>query len=80
MKILEAKYVKDLDDSDEELKDREGNSYDPKQYVPSPTIGINVELSKGLRLSIPICDDNTDYVEVMRQVDAGELTIEPADE
>ena len=31
-------------------------------------------------LSIPIVEDNTEYIEVMRQVDAGELTIEPADE
>jgi hypothetical protein len=30
-------------------------------------------------LSVPIADDNTDYLEIMRQVDAGELTIEPAD-
>ena len=29
---------------------------------------------------VPIDPDNTDYAEIMRQVDAGELTIEPADE
>jgi len=29
---------------------------------------------------IPITEDNTDYAEIMKQVDAGELTIEPADE
>ena len=30
--------------------------------------------------SVPLDPDNTDYAEIMRQVDAGELTIEPADE
>ena len=30
--------------------------------------------------TIPLVPDNTDYAEIMRQVDAGELTIEPADE
>ena len=29
--------------------------------------------------SVPIDPANTDYAEIMRQVDAGELTIEPAD-
>ena len=30
--------------------------------------------------SVPLDLGNTDYAEIMRQVDAGELTIEPADE
>ena len=30
-------------------------------------------------LEIPLDPDNTHYAEIMRQVDAGELTIEPAD-
>ena len=29
---------------------------------------------------VPLDPDNTYYAEIMRQVDAGELTIEPADE
>ena len=29
---------------------------------------------------VPLDPDNTSYAEIMRQVDAGELTIEPADE
>jgi hypothetical protein len=29
--------------------------------------------------SIPLSDENGDYVKLMRQVDAGELTIDPAD-
>jgi len=31
-------------------------------------------------LFIPLDPANTDYQEIMRQVEAGELTIEPADE
>ena len=30
--------------------------------------------------SIPLKEDNSFYNEIMRQVDAGELTIEPSDE
>ena len=30
--------------------------------------------------SVPLDPANSDYIEIMRQVDAGELTIEPADE
>ena len=29
---------------------------------------------------VPMDPDNSDYAEIMRQVDAGELTIAPADE
>ncbi len=44
-------------------------------------ICISVEYGeKGERLIAPLVEDNTDYIEIMRQVDAGELTIEPADE
>jgi len=42
---------------------------------------ISVEYGEeGERLIVPLAEDNTDYIEIMRQVDAGELTIEPADE
>ncbi len=34
----------------------------------------------GKEWSVPLDPDNTSYAEIMRQVDAGELTIEPADE
>jgi len=33
-----------------------------------------------LSVTVPIDTNNADYAELMRQVDAGELTIEPADE
>ena len=34
----------------------------------------------GLEAFIPLDPANTDYAEIMKQVDAGEITIEPADE
>ena len=33
----------------------------------------------GVGVSVPLDPDNTDYAEVLRQVEAGELTIEEAD-
>ena len=41
---------------------------------------ISVELNNSNhRLSVPLDPDNTDYAEIMRQVEAGELTIEEAE-
>jgi len=34
----------------------------------------------GVEMCVPLDPANTDYAEIMRQVEAGELTIEPADE
>ena len=42
-------------------------------------VGINVTIDE-IVCTVPIDPDNTDYAEIMRQVDAGELTIEAADE
>ena len=33
----------------------------------------------GIKTNIPLDPDNIDYAEIMRQVESGELTIEPAD-
>lgn len=33
----------------------------------------------GVRKAVPLDPDNTDYAEIMRQVEAGELTIEEAE-
>ena len=33
----------------------------------------------GVTMHVPLDPDNTDYAEIMRQVDAGTLTIEDAD-
>ena len=42
-------------------------------------VGINATIDE-IVCTIPLDPDNTDYAEIMRQVDAGELTIEAADE
>ena len=66
MKIKTAKYIKSSGSSVNECI-----SIDTGE-----TIG-----GDGKRmLSVPIAEDNTDYIEIMQQVDAEELTIEPADE
>ena len=39
---------------------------------------IRVEMGSRV-LAVPLSEDNTDYAEIMRQVDAGELTIQDAD-
>ena len=41
---------------------------------------IYIATGEGRYLTVPINPANTEYAEVMRQVEAGELTIAPADE
>ena len=51
--------------------------------IPFSEDGANVGIHAfidGIESTVPISIGNQDYVEIMRQVDAGELTIEPADE
>jgi len=43
-------------------------------------ISVQVVLQNDFIVGVPLDMANTDYAEIMRQVDAGELTIEPADE
>ena len=40
---------------------------------------IRLVLNDGVVMAVPINTENSDYVELMKQVDAGELTIEEAD-
>tara|TARA_Y100000004_G_C8651049_1_gene301150 strand:+ start:368 stop:553 length:186 start_codon:yes stop_codon:yes gene_type:complete len=40
---------------------------------------IRVVLNDDTVMAVPINTENSDYVELMRQVDAGELTIQEAD-
>ena len=40
---------------------------------------IRVVLNNGVVMAVPISTENSDYVKLMKQVDAGELTIEDAD-
>ena len=41
--------------------------------------GINATID-GITMSVPLDPANRHYAEIMRQVETGELTIEPADE
>ena len=44
----------------------------------SNNIGIKATID-GITMSVPLDTANTDYAEIMRQVDAGDLTIADAD-
>ena len=53
-----------------------------KYYVDldgETNIGIIMTLKDDTVFYVPLSQDNTHYNEIMRQVDAGELTIEEAD-
>jgi len=51
------------------------------KYVttPSGTTRIKVVLDNGAIMSVPPTLENIDYKEIMRQVEAGTLTIQDAD-
>ena len=53
-----------------------------KYYVDldgETNIGITMTLKGDKVFHVPLNEDNTHYNEIMKQVDAGELTIEEAD-
>ena len=56
------------------------------KYIRQVTGAMNGELCaincviNGINYSVPLKEYSLQYVEIMQQVDAGELTIEPADE
>ena len=64
MKIESAKYMK----------------FDPSNPELRPGIDSINAVIDGLKHGVPLDPANSHYAEIMRQVDAGELTIEPADE
>ena len=69
MDIKKCKYVNNVDVKGKKIPDS------------AETINLTViENGKDVLWTVPISEDNTDYAEIMRQVDEGELTIEPADE
>jgi len=44
--------------------------------------GVNISIKAtfdGAELTVPLDSDNSDYIEIMRQVEAGDLTIADAD-
>jgi len=50
-----------------------------EREVISGEVDIIVAVIDGVKLSVPIAEGNRHYDEIMRQVDAGTLTIEEAD-
>ena len=65
MKIKKCIYINDVD-------------FDGKK-IPNKFIGVKTTLENDSILEVPLDPANTDYAEIMRQVDAGELTIQEAD-
>ena len=52
------------------------------QYVDSNNRGVNDTIKAtidGIEMSVPLDPANRHYAEIMRQVEAGELTIQEAD-
>jgi hypothetical protein len=52
------------------------------KYVTDALTNENCAINcvmNGEHLSVPLNPDNSDYAEIMRQVEAGDLTIEDAD-
>ena len=66
MKIESAKYLR-------------SKLVDENVSTSTDNIGIIATIN-GKSWTVPLDPDNTDYAEIMRQVEAGELTIAPADE
>ena len=65
MKIKKCVYINDVD-------------FDGKK-IPNKFIGVKTTLEDDSLLEVPLDPANTDYAEIKRQVDAGELTIEEAE-
>lgn len=53
--------------------------YKDSRIDQNVSITITLEGDESGYLSVPLDPANTDYAEIMRQVDAGELTIEEAE-
>ena len=50
------------------------------QYYAKDGADISIKAKfDGVELSIPLDSDNSDYIEIMRQVDAGDVSIAEAD-
>tara|TARA_Y100000996_G_scaffold210027_1_gene164894 strand:+ start:3023 stop:3205 length:183 start_codon:yes stop_codon:yes gene_type:complete len=52
------------------------HALDGNPDLPNASITCIID---GRRCSVPIAEGNTEYIEIMRQVEAGELTIADAD-
>ena len=65
MKIKKCIYINNVD-------------FDGKK-IPNKFIGVKTTLEDDSLLEVPLDPANTHYAEIMRQVEAGELTIEEAE-
>ena len=53
------------------------------QYNADPTTGNNVSIQAtidGVEMSVPLDPANRHYAEILKQIEAGTLVIQPADE
>ena len=66
MQIKNCKYINNVD--------IEGKK------IPNDPATIKTTLIDGKIWEVPLDPDNSHYIEIMRRVDAGELTIEKGDE
>jgi hypothetical protein len=66
MKIKKCIYINNVD--------VDGNK------IPNKPICVKTILEDDTELFVPLDPANSDYAEIMRQVEQGELTIAPADE
>ena len=58
------------------ITDAKYHALDGNTDLPNVSITCTID---GKSCSVPIAKDNTEYIEIMRQVAAGELTIADAD-
>ena len=58
------------------ITDAKYHALDGNKDLPNASIVCTID---GKSCSVPIAEDNTEYIEIMRQVTAGELTIADAD-
>tara|TARA_R100000951_G_scaffold104243_1_gene97329 strand:- start:785 stop:982 length:198 start_codon:yes stop_codon:yes gene_type:complete len=65
MMITSAKYLKAKDDKATTIADSDNQAI--------------IAVIDGIPMTVPLSTNNRHYAEIMRQVDAGELTIQEAD-
>ena len=68
MEITSVQYIVDIDGNNCAIKVTNSQTVDPDGTGNSTYV-----------ITVPLDPNNADYAEIMRQVEAGELTIQPAD-
>ena len=50
------------------------------QYYAEDSVNLSIQATiDGVEMSVPLCEGNRHYAEIMRQVEAGTLTIQEAE-